>query len=325
MFLFYAGLLHFIFFNSVYDQPFPRHLEEITYDKNKNKLLLFGGVELNGNSWMEPSILYERDGNSWKKINAQGPVGRRGHGWIYDEGRRETILIGGACRGKTVEDSLLFDVWHWSGAKWRQVNTNCPVKEPEAVYDPINKGILVYGDANDKTSLENESKAAFELWEYKKEGWKKLSGNGPDIGGSRMMAYDSERKRLVVPVFDEKGVAIWEWDGQEWSKNLFEKDCPHYRTRFAFAYDPVKKILVLFGGLSEDRKQLGDFWSWDGKQWKQIESVNTPSARNSAHFAAGNGVLFLYGGSVPKATQPGSLELSNELWRWKNDLWEKIN
>lgn len=320
----YQIFLFFIFFNAIDDRPAARHLEEITYDKSRSRLLLFGGIEQNGNSWTEPSLLYEWNGNSWQKINALEPIGRRGHGWVYDENRKETILIGGVCRGKMVEDSVLFDVWHWNGKRWKQMNTVCPVKEPEAVYDHVNKRILVYGDANSKTDLNYNPGISFELWEYKNETWKKLSGKGPDIKGSRMMAYDSERKRLIVPVLEEKGITMWQWDGREWTKNILEKNGPSYRTSFAFAYYPVKKTSVLFGGLSKDRKQLGDFWSWDGRKWRQIESANNPSTRNSAHFAAGNGELFLYGGSVPKTTQPGSIELSNELWRWKNDLWEKV-
>jgi hypothetical protein len=320
----YQAFLFFILFNAIDDRPVPRHLEEITYDKSGNKLLLFGGIQMAKGGWTEPDMVYEWDGNNWHSKEVKGPVGRRGHVWVHDDDNSETYLMGGVTTGHIIKDSILFDVWAWDGDKWRQMNSTCPVKEPEGVYDQVNKRILVYGDANNKDQPNYNLPAAFELWEYKNNTWKKISIDGPNITGSRMISFDTERKRLVIPIFEENRMITWEWTGNEWVKTIFEKDCPSYRTKFALAYDPVGKVTVLFGGLSGDRVQLGDFWSWDGKQWKQIESVNTPSARNSAHFAAGNGELFLYGGSVPKATQPGSLELSNELWRWKNDLWEKI-
>jgi hypothetical protein len=306
------------------DEPRPRHLEEVTYDKERDRLLLFGGAEVNDGVWQEPAMLYEWDGKKWDKITAQGPTGRRGHGWVYDENRNETVLIGGVTEGKVVKDSVLFDVWHWNGKSWKLMNSICPVKEPEVVYDPVNKRILVYGDSNNKGVLNYNLETAFELWEYKNETWKRLAGEGPDLRSSRMLAYHVERKKLVVPVFEENGMTMWEWNGHEWTKGFFEKDCPAYRTRFALAYDPLSKVVVLFGGLSGERKQLGDFWKWDGQKWTSIESKEGPSVRNSAHFVFEKNQLILYGGSVPKASPATGIELSNEVWSWKNNTWKLL-
>ena len=320
----FCFLLFLIFANLAFDEPRPRHLEEVTYDKKSDRLLLFGGAEVNDGVWQEPTMLYEWNGGKWNMITAQGPAGRRGHGWIYDENRNETILMGGVTTGQIAKDSILFDVWHWNGKSWKLMNTICPVKEPEVVYDPISKRILVYGDANNKTVLNYNLETTFELWEYKNETWIKLSDEGPDIRGSRMMAFDVARKRLVAPVFEENGMTMWEWNGDEWTKHFHEKEYPSYRTRFAFAYHPVDKNMYLFGGLSADRKQLGDFWSWDGNQWKRIDIQEGPSVRNSSHFVFSNNQLILYGGSVPRAHPATGIELSNEIWGWKNDKWELL-
>ncbi len=271
--------------------------------------------------WAEPAMVYEWDGKNWHSKEVKGPLGRRGHVWVYDESRKETLLIGGVTTGHISKDSILFDVWTWKDSKWKLMNSTCPVKEPEAIFDPINNRILVYGDANNKTQLNYNLPAAFELWQYKNNTWKKLSIDGPDITGSRMLAFDVERKRLVIPVFEQNGLTVWEWTGKEWLKPIFEKEAPAYRTRFAIAYDPVEKVTVLFGGLSGDRVQLEDFWKWDGRKWKIIETKNGPVARNSAHFTTGTDQLLLFGGSVPKKDPEKGLELSNELWIWKNREW----
>lgn len=317
-----SGLLFFFFCSpAIFSQPNPRHLEEVAFDRFNNKLLVFGGIETKKDGWTEPAMIFEWDGKGWYSQEAKGPGGRRGHVWVHDESQKQTVLMGGVTTGVIIKDSILFDVWTWDGVKWELMNTTCPVKEPEAVFDPADNRILVYGDANNKTRVNYNLPAAFELWEYKNSTWKKISTNGPDITGSRMLAFDIERKRLVVPVFDPNGMTVWEWTNKEWIKTRFGKEAPAYRSKFAFGYDPVEKVTVLFGGLTGDRVQLGDFWKWDGKTWKIIETKNTPVPRNSAHFASGKDRVLLFGGSVPKTGPEKGLELSNELWIWKNGTW----
>jgi hypothetical protein len=249
-----------------------------------------------------------------------GPTGRRGHGWVYDESRREALLIGGVTKGKTTEDSLVFDIWSWNGAKWKLLDTSCPVKEPETAYDRINKRVFVYGEAK-RSSPEN---VVFELWEYKALTWKKLSAEGPSIIGSRMIAFDSKRNRLVIPIFTENESVVWEWTGESWEKERCQSICPSYRTRFAFVYSPIEQAALLFGGLSEKRDQLGDFWKWNGKNWEQIVTTPLPSPRNSVHFAFFKTYPILYGGSIKKRPPQTGIEATNEMWGWLNGKWELV-
>jgi hypothetical protein len=319
-----AAILFFLVITAVRSQPNPRHLEEIAYDAAGSKLLVFGGIELANQKWIEPTSLHEWDGNKWKVIETAGPVGRRGAGWVYDETSKETFLFGGVTTGKVQPDSVLMDAWKWNGSRWKMLNTTCPVKEPEATFDPVNKRVLVYGDAANKNLINYDLPASFELWEFKNGEWRKLSDGGPNITGSRMISFDASRNKLVVPVFEDNKLSVWEWSDGKWTKSNFEKDCPGYRTRFAMAYHPVEKVTLLFGGLSADRRQQGDLWKWDGRQWKKIDFRDGPSIRNSSHFVFSKDQLILYGGSVPRALPATGIELSNEMWGWKNDKWKLL-
>ncbi len=88
-----SGLCVFLFFTSiVFSQPNPRHFEEVTYDKEGNKLLLFGGIEMIKDGWAEPAMVYEWDGKNWHSKEVKGPLGRRAHVWVYDESRKETLI-----------------------------------------------------------------------------------------------------------------------------------------------------------------------------------------------------------------------------------------
>jgi len=320
-----ATIFIFLFISTAESQPGPRHLEEVVYDKDRNRLTVFGGVELQKENWIEPSSVHEWDGDNWTISRAPGPIGRRAGGLVYDESSKETFLFGGVTTGKVQPDSVLLDAWSWDGRNWKMINTTCPVKEPEAAYDPVNKRILVYGDASNKTVVDYNLPAAFELWGYKNHEWKKLSADGPNITGSRKVSFDVSRNKLVVPVFSENKLTVWEWSDGGWTKTEFGKQYPGYRNRFAMSYHPVEKAIYLFGGLSAERKELGDFWKWDGRQWTRIDFTGGPSRRNSAHFVFGNNELLLYGGTTPKSPPEKGSKLSNELWGWKNGKWVQYN
>ncbi len=127
------------------------------------------------------------------------------------------------------------------------MNSTCPVKEPEGIFDPVNKRILVYGDANNKSQVNYNLPAAFELWEYKNNIWKKLSTDGPDITGSRMISFDAEKKRLVVPVFERNKMTVWEWTGNEWVKIIFETIVRLTAQNLHWGMILLKKILSCLG------------------------------------------------------------------------------
>ena len=315
----------YLVISSVQSQPGPRHLEDVAYDTKRQRLILFGGIELQKEHWIEPSSVHEWDGLKWTVSQAAGPTGRRACALVYNESTQETFLFGGVSTGKIQPDSVLLDAWKWNGKSWKIIKTTCPVKEPAAIYDPVNKRILVYGDANNKTAGDNKLPAIFELWAFKDDRWEKLAADGPNTTGSRKICYDVARKKLVVPVFHDNKLFVWEWSDGAWTKTEIDKDCPGYRSRFALAYHPVERATYLFGGLSAQRKELSDLWKWDGRQWSKIDFTGGPSARNSAHFVFGNSELLLYGGTAPKSPPEKGSYLSNELWGWKKGGWEQYN
>jgi hypothetical protein len=303
--------------------PQARHLEEITFDIHRNKLILYGGAVAEEGKLKEFTQVHEWDGAGWKEFNVAGPGGRSGHALIYHEADKVTYLIGGVTEAKSPY-IIYLDVWQWNGKDWKLVNSDCPFKIPEAVYDPVNKHILAYGDASDKTKFTYGTDQKFELWEYTSNTWKKLSANGPQTDGPTGIAYDTNRQTLVIPNWEAGKAVIWEWKDNAWKKITCNGNCPPARNRFPLVYYPEEKATYLFGGFTEDRKQLGDFWKWDGIQWIKLETATAPSVRNSTHFAYGQKSLLLYGGSVPKPGSPGQITLCSELWQWKAGAWKQI-
>ena len=109
----FVAITFFLFISIGQSQPAPRHLEEVAYDMNRNRLILFGGVELEKEQWIEPASVQEWDGSKWTICQAAGPIGRRAGAMVYDESSRETFLFGGVSIDRVHPDSVYW--MHGSG------------------------------------------------------------------------------------------------------------------------------------------------------------------------------------------------------------------
>jgi hypothetical protein len=99
-------------------------------------------------------------------------------------------------------------------------------------------------------------------------------------------------------------------------------ESPSPRYNAAVAYDPVRKVAVLFGGRSQrpngQNEFLNDTWEWDGAHWQQIDTPAAPSAR-SGHlmvYDQGRSQVLLFSG----INNNGIL---GDLWAWDGQAWKK--
>ena len=98
------------------------------------------------------------------------------------------------------------------------------------------------------------------------------------------LVYDTDRQRAVLfgggseylggEWYDWQPLGdTWEWDGNAWQEQTAAASPPP-RLNPAMAYDPIRKVTVLYGGLTPEGV-LGDTWEWDGQQWQQLFPTNT--------------------------------------------------
>src|SRR5204863_10121471 len=99
---------------------------------------------------------------------------------------------------------------------------------------------------------------------------------------------------------------------------------PSPREGHAMAYDPVNRVVVLFGGIdlsSGALNVLNDTWIWNGGDWVQLAPVTSPPAR-SGHGMVYDAALqqtILFGGN-------GSVNATlNDTWTWDGSNWVKRN
>jgi hypothetical protein len=292
-----------------------RHLEKITYDTKNNDLLVFGGAEYNSGKVTFPSNVSIWNGSTWKIIEAQGPGTRAGHSLIYHEGEKVTYVLSG-LRNEAGKEHVMLDVWKWDGSNWTQAANDAPMKTSDGVYDSHDKRLLMFGDVHDKTKAwDGGDPQKFELWEFKGGKWKLLSSDGPQPEGNYEVAYDKQRRALVIPVWESGKSFIWEWKNEKWNKIEAKGGFPEARNRFALAYDGATNAVYMFGGRSDQTEFFSDFWKWDGSHWEKLLDTDVPG-RAAATMEAGFGGLILYGGVTAKGP-------CNEIWIWKNNKWNK--
>src|SRR5215472_15671987 len=90
---------------------------------------------------------------------------------------------------------------------------------------------------------------------------------------------------------------------------------PPARAQAMMAYDAATGTVVLFGG-ANNRRVLGDTWTWDGSTWTKQAPATHPPARYGAAMAydAATGTVVLFGGQ----NSHGRL---SDTWAWDGSAW----
>ncbi len=192
-------------------------------------------------------------------------------GLVYDESRKKTVLFGGGFRK---DYSAVLDTWEWDGVKWVK---KFPAHDPKVkniknlgydwikmAWDPrLGKTVLYTGDA---------------LWLWDGQDWREVpSSKGPPplsgfaAGDQFLFAFGG----LLSGPYRESS-DFWKWDGKRWQVIPKQKIWPGPRRSPQMVWDPVRKKLVLFGGLRvtapagpDKSASLTDLWEWDGKRWER--------------------------------------------------------
>src|ERR1051326_8646675 len=81
------------------------------------------------------------------------------------------------------------------------------------------------------------------------------------------------------------------------------------------AYDPVRAVSVLFGGITISGANNGETWEWDGTVWTPRGTAGPPPRRSDALvYDAARGVAVLFGGSDGTNSNGETWELAGTTW-----------
>lgn len=180
---------------------------------------------------------------------------------------------------------------------------------------------LVHDAARDRVVLTggwDGTRNLADVWEFDGSAWQVRSASGgPGPHSSHALAYDEVRRRVVL--FGGWDGArflgdTWEWDGAagSWTQRQ-PPSSPTARYGHRLAYDPARRVVVLFGGYCGTGCALGDTWEFDGAAgtWTQRTPAVSPPARYSfgmCHDEQRRRIV-LFGGRLLSAR-------GNDTWEW---------
>lgn len=157
--------------------------------------------------------------------------------------------------------------------------------------------------------------------------WVLVATNGPSSRYQAAMANDPFRGVTVLfggQINAQSGSPLlndtWEFDGTNWTQR-FPATSPPARSQAQMVYDWSLRKAVLFGGQIYTNLQMHitlDTWTWDGTNWQQIITPNTPDWTQPSPFGAcydiGNNEMLIFGGI-------SSTGRVSELWAFKGTNW----
>jgi len=225
-------------------------------------------------------------------------------------------------------------MWSWNGRQWFQLHPTTmppPLSYFSMAYDSATNQLVLFGgiQANQATNVPPYG----HTWTWNGNDWvEQHPVSSPPARSEATMAYDAAARQVVLfggdasaPGFSSSYLAdTWTWDGNDWTVQ-HPSTVPPPRVQATMAYDNATRQVVLFGGIAQGPSHmfgpplLGDTWTWDGRDWVQRHSPQSPGARAYAgmgYDSSGHDVV-LVGGITS-----GSIALIlNDTWLWTGSSW----
>ncbi|MFN0252310.1 MAG: kelch repeat-containing protein [Kofleriaceae bacterium] len=161
-----------------------------------------------------------------------------------------------------------------------------------------------------------------DTWEWDGATWTLLApATMPSPRSGMAMTYDPIGRRVVmfggragVLGMNTEIADTWIWDGTSWAQIAGPGPSP--RADAVTSFDPVRGVIVLYGGWSDANVLLSDTWELSGSTWVERTSLVTPGPRRqpTMAFDPESARLLLTSGSVMGST-----------YAWNGDQWAQVS
>lgn len=298
--------------------PPPRIGPAMAYDPVRRVTVLFGGIGQNAQGL---DLLFDDtwifDGETWRSVPASVGPPARVHGAMRYLGTLDRIvLFGGRSLGGEgsgpMDDTWLFDT---SSLTWRELEIDGPPARDKhnLVPDPSLGGLVLFG--GEGPPLQTRSDA----WLFDGAAWTDLGDLGISDRAYHGMAGANDGFWVVggqpdVTAPDVLADVYRVRDGTAEAIDL-RQDQPAARSGAAITYDPIRTLLLLYGGFESDlsvRRWYGDAWCWDGRSWTEVDTGGIPALEFPKLAFEDRSETIVLVGKGP---------FGMETWRWDGGAW----
>lgn len=238
--------------------PPERSKHGMVFDGNRGVVVLFGGITVSG-TYLDD--LWELDNGNWvqKSITSDIPTARNSPAMTYASKWKGIFMFGGDTPGGEVAD-----FWFYNGSNWMNqshlTDAIIPsIKQPEIVYDPKREVLILTKTFNDN------------IYEFDGSQWTVKDNIIYDEQFisfiSYDLAYDKNKGRVIIynnSVPEEP--CLWEYNGAELEKAVTSL-CPPFRWGQAMAFNEKEGLIMVFGGVDNQKNALNDVWKHQNDSW----------------------------------------------------------
>lgn len=291
------------------ERPSQRYGHALAFDATRNKVVLFGGWDMG--SGMAKSDVWDWDPTvGWSSrltgAEAGAPTGRMYAAMVSDDTRGRMIVLGGASLSPSGGGGI-------GGA---------------------GGGIAIAPDAAvimaDMTFAPYPSREVWEL-DSATPAW---SDRTPplDVPTSRYspaLAFNPLTGKTCLFGGGENSTGLilndyWEWDGKTWTQ-VQKNAAPEARLYAAMAFDPVRKSMILFGGIGNAPGAYSDTWELTSAgTWVKLTPAKSPGGLMGPSMVTDTtrNKILLFGGTLvyDYSTMPSPVPypdpMQNAVWEW---------
>lgn len=258
--------------------PSPRHYSGLTWDRERERLVLFGGngYGADGVTLEAKFDTWEFDGTNWTQISSGEPkVAKPVIAW--DPLTEQIVMLG------VNETGLTRVMYRYDAAAgtWTQMN-------PAALPTCINEGHLMLQEHSGRLLFmggvcPTDTPGLEEVFEWNGTTWTKITiSNSMARNVGQAVTWETLRQRVIsfggTSLFDSAlsaGTAILE--NGRWSIG-YSNTRPYPRSLAAFESDPVNGVVWLFGGLDDlSASYFGDLWGYRNGHWFASSATGGPT------------------------------------------------
>ena len=295
----------------------------IAFHPGTQQTVLFGGNDSSGVfNYDNRTLLW--DGTSvTQAFPANSPFGRIAHSMTTDRATGRIVMCGGT--GFTSTFTTFDEVFEWNGSNWLAAaslpgnrRSHAAVSDSHSLWlygglrndagEPAieettrtastwtRRGFLHAGSfaAHDPVRLRTVSPVEGTTLEFDGYEWMD-TGIAPPLGVIAIGWHGSSARIVAI---DNSG-GTWQFDGMQWSQAA---SASPVRVNAALAYDPLRDMLVMFGG-SGPTGITNDLFEWDGASWTQRFPTNLPpaSVEPTMCWNGATGRIFMAAAGSPNA------------------------
>jgi N-acetylneuraminic acid mutarotase len=178
--------------------PSARSGHSMAYDPLNDKVILFGGWEMETETVFGDTWSYDPKTNTWTELSPAGsvPPARDGHTMVYAEYEGLIFLFGGYNGTDWLNDLWVYDV---AADAWTEIIPAGDLPAPRVGYS------MVYDDAKDRLIVfggYDGNWALGDMWAYEPStnAWTELTSAGdmPSARASSGMVYDSKSGEVIL-------------------------------------------------------------------------------------------------------------------------------